>query len=194
MPHHQDQSKLGPSLRPAKPGYPTTVGETDVLDRFVGWATAHPSIRALVLYSSRTNPHAVLDRFSDYDVLLIVPAPEPFLRDESWLDAFGLVLVQLRYDLGQLLGVPTHNRLVLYGDGTKIDYTLWSVALFQLVLDAHHLPDDLDLGYRVLVDKDRLANTLKPPTLRQFHDLIEEFWWESTYVAFRGAAHIARTF
>jgi aminoglycoside 6-adenylyltransferase len=193
MTHHQDQSELGPVLGPVMPEHRTTGSETAVLDRLVGWATAHPSIRALVLYSSRTNPHAVLDRFSDYDVLLVVPDPGPFVRDESWLAAFGPVLVRLPDDSGQLQGLATHTRLVLYGDGTKIDYTLWSVAHFQRVLGEQCLPEGLDLGYRVLVDKDGLAATLKPPThrayipapptARQFHDLIEEFWWESTYVA-----------
>src|SRR5215471_16575903 len=77
--------------------------------------------------------------------------------------------------------------------GTKIDYIVWPVALLQRVLDKPRLPDVLDVGYRVLVDKDHLAYGLKPPTYtahiperpteKQFQSLVEEFWWETIYVA-----------
>lgn len=55
------------------------------------------------------------------------------------------------------------------------------------------LADVLDVGYRVLVDKDGLTQGLKPPTYtahippvpteKEYQMLIEEFWSESTYVA-----------
>ncbi|HEX5545943.1 MAG TPA: aminoglycoside 6-adenylyltransferase, partial [Ktedonobacterales bacterium] len=53
--------------------------------------------------------------------------------------------------------------------------------------------DMLDWGYRVLLDKDGLATHLPAPTRtahippkpteQQYLALVEEFWWESTYVA-----------
>lgn len=86
-----------------------------------------------------------------------------------------------------------YNRLVLYEDGTKIDYIIWSLALLQRVLDTPRLPDVLDHGYQVLVDKDHLAHGLKPPTYtayipkkpteKEYSALVEEFWWETSYVA-----------
>ena len=86
-----------------------------------------------------------------------------------------------------------YNRLVLYEDGTKIDYIIWSLALLQRVMDTPRLPDVLDHGYQVLVDKDHLAHGLKPPTYtayipkkpteKEYSALVEEFWWETSYVA-----------
>ena len=53
--------------------------------------------------------------------------------------------------------------------------------------------DFLDWGYRILLDKDELASRLPAPTRtahippkpteQEYQALIEEFWWESTYVA-----------
>ena len=50
-------------------------------------------------------------------------------------------------------------------DGTKVDYIIWPVALLQRILGAPKLPDLLDHGYQVLVDKDQLASQLKLPPI-----------------------------
>jgi len=63
-----------------------------------------------------------------------------------------------------MYGMRRQHRLVLYEDGTKIDYTVWPVALLRRILNEPGLPDVLDVGYRILVDKDHLAHELKPPT------------------------------
>ncbi len=66
-------------------------------------------------------------------------------------------------------------------------------SLLRRIVDAPELPAELDNGYRVLLDKDRLAARLKPPSYRayilpkpsdeRYQDVVEEFWWETTYVA-----------
>jgi aminoglycoside 6-adenylyltransferase len=167
-------------------------GEVDVLGRLVQWANSQPLVRALVLESSRAREDAALDALSDYDVLLIVADTRVFAHDETWLHHFGTILVLFR-DQGRMYGLRSYNRLVLYEDGTKVDYIIWPVALLQRVLGAPKLPDLLDYGYQVLVDKDHLASQLKAPTYRahiphkptahEYQLLMEEFWWETIYVA-----------
>ncbi len=164
----------------------------DVLDRIVEWANSHPLVRAVVLESSRAREDAPIDALSDYDVLLIVSDTRAFSSDETWLRHFGKILVLFR-DKGRMYGLKSYNRLVLYEDGTKIDYIIWPVALLQKVLDKPKLPDLLDHGYRILLDKDDLAAGLKSPTYtayipckptsQEYQLLVEEFWWESIYVA-----------
>ena len=164
----------------------------DVIHRLVQWADSQPLVRTMVLTSSRANDRAPIDILSDYDVILVVSEIRPFSHDESWLHDFGKVLVLFR-DKGQLYGLRTHNRLVLYEDGTKIDYTVWPIALLRRIRDEPRLPNVLDVGYRVLLDKDDLAHGLKPPTYtahiperpteKEFQALVEEFWWETVYVA-----------
>lgn len=166
--------------------------EAHVIHRLVQWADSQELVRAMLLTSSRANDRAPVDILSDYDVILVVSKVRPFANDETWLHDFGKVLVLFR-DKGQMYGLRRHSRLVLYEDGTKIDYTVWPVALLRRVLDEPRLPDALDVGYRVLVDKDNLAHGLKPPTYtahipkqpteKEFQALVEEFWWETIYVA-----------
>jgi hypothetical protein len=138
------------------------VGEVDVLGRLVQWANSQPLVRAMVLESSRASDRAPIDALSDYDVLLVVSDTRPFSRDETWLQHLGNILVLFR-DQGWMYGRKHYNRLVLYEDGTKIDYIVWPVALLQRVLGELKLPDLLDHGYQVLVDKDHLTRELKPP-------------------------------
>ncbi len=169
-----------------------TVREVDVIKRLVRWANGQPLVRAMLLESSRANERAPIDILSDYDVLLVVSDTKPFSQHETWLRDFGNILVTFR-DKGQMHGHKTYNRLVLYEDGTKIDYIVWPTALLQRILEEPRLPDLLDHGYRVLVDKDQLTQGLKPPTYiafipqrpteKEYLSLMEEFWWETIYVA-----------
>jgi aminoglycoside 6-adenylyltransferase len=81
---------------------------------------------------------------------------------------------------------------VIYEGGTKVDYTIWPVEL-DPVSQQGALPEGLDVGYRVLLDKDRRTAAWPPPTYRahipgkptqdEYVALIEEFWWDTTYVA-----------
>jgi aminoglycoside 6-adenylyltransferase len=71
---------------------------------------------------------------------------------------------------------------------------VWPEALLERVADAAPvLPDRLDLGYRILLDKDgRTSRWARPaysahiparPTEPEYRALVEEFWWGTTYVA-----------
>jgi aminoglycoside 6-adenylyltransferase len=82
---------------------------------------------------------------------------------------------------------------VLYEDGVKIDYSIWPVALLERISVETALPDELDAGYLVLLDKDRRAAGWRAPSYRahiparptegEYQALIEEFWWVTTYAA-----------
>jgi aminoglycoside 6-adenylyltransferase len=166
--------------------------EADVLDRLVRWADQHPLVRALVLESSRANDQATLDAFSDYDVLVVVADICQFAKGDAWLRDVGAPMVTFR-DRKLVQGVETYMRLVLYEDGTKIDYAVWPVALLRQAVERQELPDLLDWGYRILIDKDVLAVRLPAPTRRayiptrpsepEYRAQVEEFWWETTYAA-----------
>jgi aminoglycoside 6-adenylyltransferase len=171
---------------------PEMPGDTDVLGRVVQWAEGHPLVRAVILESSRAVEQAPLDRFSDYDILLVVSDTRPFADSTDWQRFFGEPLVRFG-DPVEVLGIETYMRMVVYRDHTKIDFAIWPVQLLQRVIDQQVSSDILDWGYRVLLDKDGLAGRLPAPTRsahippkpteQEYRALVEEFWWESTYVA-----------
>ncbi len=166
--------------------------ETDVINRLVQWAGEQAQVRAMLLTSTRARPDAVLDRLSDYDVIVAVTDVQPFVTDDAWVRWYGPPLVMFR-DTFSEDGIATYTRLVLYEDGTKIDYSIWLVEILDSVRGRSRLPDELDTGYRVLLDKDgRTAGFAAPtytayiprkPAEAEFLALVEEFWWETSYVA-----------
>ncbi len=166
--------------------------EADVLERLVTWASEEPSVRCMLLTSSRARPGGAPDHLSDYDVILVVAEPERFARGDTWQLAFGRPLVRWG-DERDLCGLPTHFRGVVYEDFVKIDYSIWPTELLERILDQGALPDQLDVGYRVLLDKDDVAARLEPasykahipspPTEAAYRALVEEFWWDTTYAA-----------
>src|SRR2546430_17483727 len=85
--------------------------EVDVIDRLVQWANSQPLVRAMLLESSRASDRTSIDILSDYDVLLVVSDTRPFLRDESWLQDFGKIVVLFR-DKSRMHGLIGYNRLV----------------------------------------------------------------------------------
>lgn len=169
--------------------------ETARIDQIIAWATAQPAIRAALLTSTRAVPNAPVDQLSDYDVILVVDAVEPWVATRGWLADFGAVLVvywdQVHTD--PAFGINVCGNVTQYADGLKIDFTLWPVTLLQTIVNTAALPAELDAGYRVLLDKDGLTAQLPPPTYRaylpkpptaaEYQSWINDFLTDAPYVA-----------
>jgi aminoglycoside 6-adenylyltransferase len=167
----------------------------DLIPTLKQWATQRSPIRAMLLTSTRAIPDAPIDALSDYDVILIVQDIHLFVTDCTWLNDFGDVLVVYWDPIhpNPIFGMAQCGNVTQYADGLKIDFTLWSVALFQQIVAAPELPAELDAGYQVLLDKDHLTVTLraptftayvpKPPSLATYQTLINDFLSDAPYVA-----------
>ena len=169
--------------------------EDDVFDKLIQWAEQHESVRAMLLTSTRAVPNASVDRFSDYDVIMIVEDIHPFYEDRRWLADFGEVLVvywdPIHPDLEH--GNEITANVTQYADGLKIDFTLWPVEYLQKIVQAPALPAELDAGYRVLLDKDQLTDGMKLPTYKAYIPtrptkevyqlLINDFFTDAPYMA-----------
>jgi aminoglycoside 6-adenylyltransferase len=73
----------------------------DVLARIIEWADTLRPVRVVLLTSSRATPSATLDRYSDYDVIVVVTDVDPFFENREWLKSFGEVLVVYRDAVGR---------------------------------------------------------------------------------------------
>jgi aminoglycoside 6-adenylyltransferase len=158
----------------------------------VAWADQLPTARALILTSSLARPGSPVDLLSDYDLILAVTDPERFGKEQGWLLDYGTLMTRWG-DEGEMLGHTTYFRSAVYQDYVKIDYTIWPDTLLERVAESSTLPEELDEGYRVLLDKSGITAAWKKPTHRAFiptrptqaeyQALVEEFWWVATYVA-----------
>jgi len=166
--------------------------EKDVVDKLLAWGTAHPLIRAMILTSSRTRPDGPVDLLSDYDLILAVSDVGPFASGDAWTSAYDRPMVRWG-DQSEMHGLATYFRGVVYQNYVKIDYGIWPVELLSRIAASASLPDELDVGYRVLLDKDQrtagwkqpsyLAHIPTRPVQAEYQALVEEFWWSATYVA-----------
>ena len=169
------------------------ISHENIIQRLVEWAENEPSVRAVVLTSSRAIPHAQIDAFSDYDVILALTDIQPFFENRNWLETFGPVLALYRDPLIPERGFQRSAFVTQYEDSLKIDFSLWPVGLLKQITSEPQLPREFDAGYRVLLDKDHLTDALQPPTYNSYiptapteadyQALIESFFLDTGYVA-----------
>jgi aminoglycoside 6-adenylyltransferase len=142
--------------------------EQAAIGTLIRWGETQPRVRAMLLTSSRAVPGGVVDHFSDYDVILALTDILPFHQERGWLEAFGRVLVMYRDPIELQDGCRVSDNVVQFESGLKIDFSLWEVEALRRIAAAERLPDELDAGYRVLLDKDGLTAGLQPPSYKAF--------------------------
>ncbi|WP_313093571.1 AadS family aminoglycoside 6-adenylyltransferase [Chryseobacterium flavum] len=162
------------------------------LNQIIDWAENNPDIRAVLLTSSLVNPYAPVDDFSDLDVELVLESRKAYEVNNSWISIFGDPISMIE-ETDTVFEGKHAMKMVLYKDHVKVDFKLYQVSEFLEDVKEKVLPEDWDLGYQVLVDKDALTENMKPPTYQsvmihppeeqKFQQLINDFWWDTTYVA-----------
>lgn len=151
------------------------------------WATANEDIRVMLLTSSLVNPAAPVDQFSDLDIELVVKDLPSFLKDDSWVANFGDVLAVVVENEDAFDGLYA-MRMVMYNDISKVDFRLYSIPRFREDVAKPSLPEDWDVGYKVLIDKDGLTTGMPPPSYastlvqkpsnERFQTKMLDYWWD----------------
>ncbi|MHC6198001.1 AadS family aminoglycoside 6-adenylyltransferase [Elizabethkingia miricola] len=162
------------------------------LREILDWANGNEDIRAVILTSSLVNPLAPVDDFSDLDVELIFEDNQAYIADRKWLNLFGKPISMIEEDESCFNGIHA-MKMVLYEDTVKVDFKLYRKSSFLQEIQYEELPEDWDIGYKILLDKDGITQNMKPPTHRisiikkpdekDFTKLFKDFWWDCTYVA-----------
>ncbi|MFV0342903.1 MAG: aminoglycoside 6-adenylyltransferase [Anaerocolumna sp.] len=142
-------------------------------------------IRAVAMTGSRIDPNAAHDEFCDFDIVYLVTDIQSFTGSDDWLEVFGDKLIMQKpsdcYTMPyNYADFENFTYLIHLKDGNRIDLTL---------IDLKNIHDYiLDMQPRtILLDKDRIIGlhstgaddyfSIKPPTLEQFRDVCNEFWW-----------------
>lgn len=157
----------------------------EILAHFNHWIKKNKNIRAAILTSSRANPKAKTDFLSDYDIELYVVDLSPFEKNDDWLKPFGPIMTRWPYKPRTTFSGDWLTRLILFRDGNRID--------FQITDNFTAVTGNTDSGYKILIDEDNILPDLIPapthakyitqkPTKEKYETLINEFWWNTTYV------------
>jgi aminoglycoside 6-adenylyltransferase len=161
--------------------------EYDLIQELLQFSLSHAAVRAMLLTGSRANPFSSTDELSDFDIELIADDLNAFKNDE-WYLALGNTIGRVKIDH------PDYStRLVLYEDGTRIDFQIYTESEFERKNKEKHARTTWDVGYVVLLDKDGICSKMRKPVFNRFFtlkpgkndfaELVNDFWWDTTYVA-----------
>ncbi|QBA22380.1 AadS family aminoglycoside 6-adenylyltransferase [Chryseobacterium indologenes] len=162
------------------------------LKQIIQWSENNADIRAVLLTSSLVNPYAPVDDFSDLDIELVFENRTSYESANEWIRLFGEPISMIEED-DRVFDGKHAMKMVLYKDHVKVDFKLYQVSEFIKEINQENLPEDWDVGYKVLIDKDNLTENLKLPTYqsimiqqpteKEFQQRLNDFWWDTTYVA-----------
>lgn len=162
------------------------------LSSIIEWAERNKDVRVLLLTSSLANPLAPVDQFSDLDIEFVFEKNTGYISDKSWTLSFGNPIAMIEED-ESCFDNKHAMKMVLYDDGVKVDFKLYSKSKFLKETQQKELPEDWDIGYKILVDKDGITkemlkpthqvSIIKKPSEKEFQSILNDFWWDTTYVA-----------
>ena len=145
--------------------------EHEMMDIIIQTAQSDDRILAAYLKGSRTNPNVPKDIYRDFDVMYVVTETHSFIKDTSWMNKFGKVVLMQEQDTafgyGERFGLQknyneSYSWLLLFEDGNRIDI---GVELFS-VMERGSNRNKLFLP---LLDKTGCLPQLPPPTDEDFH-------------------------
>ena len=163
--------------------------EQEMRALILGFAEADNRIRAVYMNGSRANPAAPRDEWQDFDIVYVCQTVLPFVYDKSWIPFFGEIAVMQEPDATALFDDlfrpgDRYAYLMQFADGNRIDLTFMTLA----EAEKQYASDSLTVP---LLDKDGRLPPLPPPsdkdyhvkkpTMKQYWDCCNEFWWVVPY-------------
>ena len=149
------------------------------------WAKDRPDIRTLILFGSQAQ-RGKTDALSDIDLGIFVSEPEAFIAKPDWAKNFGAIWLRVstRHE-------TTTIENILYEDGTLVEFAVHPVD--DLADMQEELPNYMQPGYKILVDKDKAAHNLpkasgqaptpEPPTNEAYTQTLKSFWMDAYQLA-----------
>ncbi|MCW3842799.1 aminoglycoside 6-adenylyltransferase [Micromonospora yasonensis] len=153
------------------------------------WARQRHDIHAALVVGSHARVEVPADQWSDIDIVLVVDDPMAYAADGSWLATFGRPL--LTFTESTAVGGFIERR-VLFDTGQDVDFALLPAGAAKQIATHPEIAQVLGRGFRVLVDKLNLHQTLPPcgapmllaqPDAAVFGQLTHDFWYHALWTA-----------
>lgn len=159
--------------------------------KILEFANEDARVRAVVLNGSQANPTIKEDAFQDFDVVFFVENFYSFISDKAWLDHFGKPYLQQFPDEMELGSDPNEEKvsftiLTVFEDGSRIDIRLFPIEKFKTKYEHDSLSVvwlDKDRIFENQIDSSDLDYHIKKPSLQEFSEVCNDFWWCCPYVA-----------
>ena len=160
------------------------------LEKIINWANSLENIKILILSGSLA-AKGKKDELSDYDIA-VYGTDFNFIENDDWLKNIQEYWVCI-HDQFLFSGYDIPTRLTIFNAYFKVDFSFHPMDLLHKMINSKTLPDDYNIGYKVLLDKENITNKLLKPTYtgfilskpnkEKFQENIKEFWFESYHVA-----------
>lgn len=162
--------------------------QKNFLEKIIKWAESDESVRIIIKTGSFARNDKSSDELSDIDLEVFVNNFEKYTFSNNWIKEIQeyWIIFPLVNDVGD----PT--RLVIFNDGTKVDFSLNKIQDFEKMVSDQPQSDRFNKGYKVLIDKDNMTKNLIPPSFKikntkkpsqqEFTALVEEFWFEAYHI------------
>jgi len=160
------------------------------LKKIINWANSTDQIRALILSGSLAGK-GKMDKLSDYDIALY-GTDFHFIQDDNWINEIQNYWVCI-HDKFRFLNQDIPSRLTIFDAYFKVDFSFYPMKLLHEIAAIKTLPDDYNIGYQILLDKDEILTKMPPPSFegfvikkpgeKSFEENVNEFWFECYHVA-----------
>lgn len=127
------------------------------LEKIISWASSKENISALMLTGSLAS-QGLVDDLSDYDIA-VYGKNFDFIKTNKWLDEIEGHLVCVN-DKFNFYGYEIPTRLTIFNPYFKVDFSFHPLDLLNKIIDSNALPDEYNIGYQILLDKQGLAAKL----------------------------------
>jgi len=157
----------------------------------IAWGESLPAVRVILVGGSQARQIKPADDYSDLDITLYVIGNYELEADSylEWMRNFApLWMILNEHD------VERKGWLILYQGGIKVDFAVMPITALQPLIADRYLWNDLQRGYKILLDKDGVAAQLpaptpfdpppyRPPTEAQFIKCVDGYFYGVVYVA-----------
>ena len=133
------------------------------LRTIIEWSEKNEDVRVLLLTSSLINPLALVDEFSDLDIEFVLRIIQITFQTKAGHLKFGNPIAMIEED-ESCFNHKHAMKMLLYEDGVKVDFKLYSKSKFIKETQEKELPEDWDIGYKILIDKDGITKQMLKPT------------------------------
>lgn len=164
--------------------------ENEVFESIMKIAEKDERIRAVTLNGSRASKSAVIDQYSDFDIVYFVKDIREFTSNNDWVSVFGDILI-VQHSMDWYSNPYDYSSkdkfiyLIQFADGHRIDLSLVDLSNF-------HKENLNKEPTKVLLNKDNLKDLhdisdesmyfINEPTIHEFLNTSNEFRWMSTYI------------
>ena len=163
----------------------------NILAKVINQAKKQEPIRALILEGSKAGKGKI-DELSDYDINMFITDPRLYEEDDRWIREIDDVWVYIPEKIYHK-NKTFSSRLIIFKGGINVDFILYSTGVLHEFAKANPLPPQYDIGYKVLIDKDKVTTGMAPPTyhgfksgkstVEEFQSCVRVFWFESYHTA-----------